>query len=168
MIMQASLLMVFIGVAYALFSVFIQRRLSNVDKMYELRARMNKKTKELMAMAKASAPKEQMAAHQQELTKVSMESMKNQMKPMVIIFPVLIALEYLVLPRIFSASTTFNILGFTLGYQTFFIVIIIIVGIGLSLSLSMYDRKRLRHKYNFGLLQPSLKEDAQESTAEIR
>ncbi len=163
MILQASVLIVLIGVAYALFSVFIQRRLSNVDKMYELRARMNAKTKELMAMAKANAPREQMSAHQQELTKVSMESMKNQMKPMIVILPVLVAIEYVVLPGIFSASTSFNIFGFVLSYQTFFIVVIIAVGLSISLSMSMYDRKRLRHKYNFGLMQPSLKEPQEEN-----
>ncbi len=163
------MILVSIGIAYALFSVFTQRRLSNVDRMYELRARMNKKTKELMVMAKASAPRDQMAAHQQELTKVSMESMKNQMKPMIVILPVLIALEYAVLPALFPSTLTFSVLGFTLSYQMFFIVVIFIVGIVLSISLSMYDRRRLKDKYNFGLMQPSLKEGAaEESTQEIR
>ncbi len=149
------------ALGYAMFSVFMQRRLSNVDKMYELRATMNKKTKELMSMAKNSATKEQMAQHQRELTSISMESMKNQMKPMIVVLPVLALIEYFILPHIFSSTQTFNILGFVLGYQLFFIVIVFIVGMALSISFSMFDRRRLKDKYNFGLLQPSHKEPQQ-------
>ncbi|MCL5427953.1 MAG: EMC3/TMCO1 family protein [Candidatus Marsarchaeota archaeon] len=168
MVLQPTEVIIMIGVVYAVFSVYMQRRLSNVDKMYALRARMNKKSKELMAMAKANVPREQMMEHQKELTSVSMESMKNQMKPMIVILPVLLALEYAVLPGMFPQSTTFSVLGFTLGYQMFFIVVIFIVGIVLSVSLSIYDRRRLKDKYNFGLLQPTAKEPAQEGTEIVR
>jgi len=147
-----------IGTAYAIFSVFMQRKLSNVDKMYELRATMNQKTKELMDMAKNNAPKEQMADHQKQLTSISMQSMKNQMKPMLLILPVLAVVEYVVLPHIYPATQTFTLLGLTLSSQLAFIAVAFIVGIILSISFSIYDRRRLKDKYNFGLLQPSHKE----------
>jgi len=147
------------GLGYALFSVFVQRRLSNIDRMYELRAHMNTKTKELISMSKSKAPQEHLMAKQKELSSISMESMKNQMKPMIVILPVLGVIEYLVLPNLFSASgISINLLGFVLGYQLCFFVVVFIVGIALSITLSMHDRRRLGHKYNFGLLQPSLKE----------
>jgi uncharacterized membrane protein (DUF106 family) len=164
---QATIGLVFLGIGYALFSVFIQRRLSNVDKMYELRATMSDKTKKLMALAKSNAPKEQMAQHQKELTDISMQSMKNQMKPMIVILPVLAILEYAVLPGIFPSTFTFSLLGFSLTYQMFFIVVIFIVGLVLSISMSMYDRRRLKDKYNFGLLQPSHKQQPEDSSAVV-
>ena len=146
------------GLAYALFSVFIQRRLSNVDKMYEIRAHMNHKTKELIAMSKAKEDPAKLSAKQRELTELSMQSMKNQMKPMIVILPVLAIIEYLVLPDVFASSNfSINLFGYVLGYQLTFFVVIFITGIVCSILLSMYDRRRLKDKYNFGLMQPSHK-----------
>lgn len=158
-------ILIAIGIGYALFSVFIQRKLSKVDKMYELRAHMSKKQKELMDMAKSNASKDAILSKQKELTDISMQSMKNQMKPMIVILPILAILEYFVLPNVFGSSgISISLLGFTLGYQLTFFVVIFVCGIALSISLSILDRKRLKDKYNFGLLQPTHKEPPQQTT----
>ncbi len=152
------------GVAYAIFSVVIQRRLSNIDKMYELRARMGQHTKELMEMTKTNAPKEKIASKQKDLTNTSMESMKNQMKPMLIVLPIFAVVYYLLIPMGFGKSgISISLLGFTLNYQLLFIVVTFVSGIVLSILFSMRDRKRLKDKYNFGLMQPTFKNPEQMS-----
>ncbi len=151
------------GIVYAIFSVIVQRKLSNIDKMYELRARMSQHTKELMEMTKTNAPKEKISAKQKDLTNTSMESMKNQMKPMLIVLPIFAVVYYLLIPTVFSNSgILISILGFTLNYQLLFIVVTFLSGIVLSITFSMRDRKRLKDKYNFGLMQPSFKNPEQQ------
>ncbi len=150
------------GIVYAIFSVVVQRRLSNVDRMYEIRARMSQHTKELMEMTKTNAPKEKIAAKQKDLTTTSMESMKNQMKPMLIVLPIFAIVYYVLVPMGFAtAGITVILLGFTLNYQLLFIVVTFVSGILLSIIFSMRDRKRLKDKYNFGLMQPSFKNPEQ-------
>jgi uncharacterized membrane protein (DUF106 family) len=144
--------------AYAAFSITLQRKLSNIDKMYEIRATMNTKTKDLMRMAKEKADKATIDAAQKELAQLSMDSMKNQMKPMLIVLPVFFLIYYVLLPMGFAPKLTLQILSFTLGYQQVFILAAFVSGLVLSTRLSMRDRKRLRSKYDFGLLQPSLKQ----------
>ena len=92
------------GLAYAGFSILMQRKLAAVDKMYEIRAHMNHKTKELIAMSKNKEAPEKLSAKQRELTELSMQSMKNQMKPMIVILPVLAVIEYLILPNVFAGN----------------------------------------------------------------
>jgi uncharacterized membrane protein (DUF106 family) len=157
------------GLAYAGFSILMQRKLAGVDKMYEIRAHMNHKTKELIAMSKNKEAPEKLSAKQRELTELSMQSMKNQMKPMIVILPVLAVIEYLILPNVFAGTNfSINLLGFTLGYQLTFFVVIFVTGIVLSIALSVFDRRRLKDKYNFGLIQPSHKEPQQESQQPVQ
>ncbi len=146
------------GIIYAVFALFVQRKLSNIDKMYELRAKMNQHTKELMEMTKNNAPKEKIAEKQKDLTNTSMQSMKNQMKPMIIVLPIFALVYYLLIPMGFSKSgISVLLLGFTLNYQLLFIVVTFISGLILSSLFSLRNRKRLKDKYNFGLMQPSFK-----------
>ena len=150
------------GLVYAVFSVIIQRKVSNIDKMYEIRARMNKHTKDLMAMTKAGASKDAISAKQKDLTTTSMESMKNQMKPMLIILPIFAVVYYFLIPVSFSKlGISVTLLGFNLNYQLLFLLITFISGAILSMLFSLRDRKRLKDKYNFGLMQPSFKNEEQ-------
>ncbi|MEM0200998.1 MAG: EMC3/TMCO1 family protein [Candidatus Micrarchaeaceae archaeon] len=150
------------GLLYAAFALLVQRKLSNIDKMYELRAKMNQHTKELMELTKTNAPKEKISEKQKDLTNTSMQSMKNQMKPMLIVFPIFLVVYYLLIPMVFSKSgISVILLGFTLNYQLLFIVVTFVTGLILSGLFSIRDRKRLKDKYNFGLMQPSFKEPNQ-------
>ncbi len=152
-----------IGVAfvYAMFSLLLQRRLGNVDKMYEIRARMNQHQKALMDLVKNNAAKEEISRKQKEVMDVSTESMKLQFKPMLVVFPAFILLYYVLLPMHFNMAANLTILSYTLSYHWFFVGILFVVGILLSTVFSIYDRRRLKDKYKFGLMQPSFKEEQQ-------
>ncbi len=152
-----------IGAVYAVAAALLQRRLIDVEKMYETRARMNSKTKDLMALAKSNTDPKLLSEKQKELTALSMESMKGQMKPMLIIFPVFLILYYVLLPAVFSSGATVTLISYKMSYRLFFIGVAFVVGIVSSLIASAYDRRRLKSKYNFGLLAPSFKSDDMQS-----
>ena len=146
-----------IAFSYALFVVILQRRLTNVDKMYEIRARMNEKTKALNGLVKNNASKDEISQKQKELMEISSESMKLQIKPLIVVFPLFILLYYVLLPRVFNMATTLSLLSITLSYHTFFVILLFVLGLIFSTSFSIYDRKRLKHKYDFSLMQPTFK-----------
>jgi uncharacterized membrane protein (DUF106 family) len=150
-----------IAVVYALSVVLLQRKLTNIDRMYEIRARMNDKTKRLTNLVKNNASKEEISQEQKELMDISTESMKLQLKPLLVVFPMFLLLYYVLLPKFFNMSTTLSIDSFTLSYHTFFVILLFVIGLIFSTSFSIYDRKRLGHKYNFGLMQPTFKEQQQ-------
>ncbi|HUB92774.1 MAG TPA: EMC3/TMCO1 family protein [Candidatus Saccharimonadales bacterium] len=146
-----------VAVAYGAFSIVLQRKLINVDRMYEIRARMNQGTKHLTDMMKANADKAAISEKQKEIMDISSESMKLQFKPLIIIFPIFLLLYYVVLPLHFNMAATLTVASVTLSYHWFFVGALFIIGIILSTAFSIYDRKRLKEKYNFGLMQPSFK-----------
>jgi uncharacterized membrane protein (DUF106 family) len=156
-----------VAVAYAVFSIVLQRKLTNVDRMYEIRARMNDGTKQLTDMVKNNASQEEISKKQKEVMEISTESMKLQMKPMIVIFPVFLLLNYFVLPHFFNFASKVSIASITLTYQIFFVVCLFIMGIIISSIFSLYDRKRLGHKYNFGLMQPSFKQPEAQPEPEV-
>lgn len=146
-----------IALGYAVFSIFLQRKLSNIDRMYEVRDRMNAHTKELVEMGKRQESKEVIAAKQQELTKLATESMKSQMKPMFVLLPITIILYYVLLPMGFpNQNATVTIFSLQLSYKTFFIASIFIIGIVLSVSMQIYDKRRLRIKKQNSTVDPAL------------
>ncbi len=160
---MSILIIELIGVAfvYAMFSLLLQRKLGNVDKMYEIRARMNQHQKALMDLVKSNAAKEEISMKQKEVMDVSTESMKLQFKPMLVVFPAFMLLYYVLLPMHFNMAASLTILSYTLSYHWFFVGILFVAGILLSTVFSIYDRRRLKDKYNFGLMQPSFKEEPQ-------
>ncbi len=148
-----------LAVVYSLLLVLFQRILINVDKMYELRAHMNKHQKHLMELSKNNASKEEIAEKQKMLMAASSESMRMQLKPMAVTLPLYALLYYFVLPTYFNAVPNLSLLGFSLSYRLAFIVFSIILTLVLQQLISLYDRRRLRDKYNFGLMQPSFKNE---------
>lgn len=163
--MLSTLQLELIGVAitYSLLLAIVQRILIDVDKMYEIRAHMNKHQTHLMKMVKENATKEQLAEKQKILMDASTESMKMQLKPMIVTLPIYAILYYFILPHYFSGVSNFQILSFSLSYRIAFILASIILTLILQQLISLYDRRRLRDKYNFGFMQPSFKEDATET-----
>jgi uncharacterized membrane protein (DUF106 family) len=156
-----------VAVAYSLLLVALQRILINVDRMYEIRAHMNKHQTHLMKMVKENASKEEIAAKQKILMEASTESMKMQFKPMIVTLPLYAVLYYLVLPHYFGGVPNLSILSFSLSYRWTFIVFSLILTMVLTQLISLYDRRRLKDKYNFGLMQPSFKEDSTQQTQTI-
>ena len=145
-LIPVQIILVLIAASYTLFSVFMQRKLIDVDRTYSVRARVNALTKELIEMGKKNESKEAMNVKQDELTKLSMESMKNQMKPMFAILPVFVLLYYVLLPREFSAALQVTVFSAAFSYRTFFIITVFILGLVSSLIISLYDRRRLKLK----------------------
>lgn len=146
-----------IAVGYALFSIVLQRKIVNIDKMYEIRARMNEHQNALMALIKSNADKEAISQKQKDVMNVSTESMKQVYKPMIVILPLYALLYYLLLPKLFNMSATLNILSFTLSYHLFFVALTVIIGLIISQIFTFSDKRRLKDKYNFGLMQLSFK-----------
>ncbi|MCL5100970.1 MAG: hypothetical protein M1122_03395 [Candidatus Marsarchaeota archaeon] len=154
--------LIVVSLIYVSISVILQRKLTNVDRMYEIRAMVNTKTKALMELSKRNDT-QAMASLQKELSKLSQESLIQQMKPMVVVLGVFALLYYIMLPMLFSSIiSTVTFLTFNVNYRTFFVAIAFVVGIISSFAISMYDRKRLKNKFNFGLMGPSLKEPQQQ------
>ncbi len=157
MLVEVELLL--ITVAYVTFSVTMQRKLANVDRMYEIRAKMNTMTKKLMEMSKSSN-KEGIMDIQKEITKLSTESMMQQLKSMVVVVPALLVIYYLLLPMGFhNLSVNLPFLSFSLSYKSFFFWTSVIIGFAATMCLNIYDRRRLREKYKFGLLGPSIRQE---------
>ena len=155
--LQAEIILV--AAAYSILLIALQRVIIDVDRMYELRAHMNTHQKHLMELTKRNATKEEIAEKQKSLMAVSSESMKMQMKPMIVTLPLYAVLYYLVLPRYFSNVPNFHIFSFTLNYGLAFIVFSLILTMVLQQLIAYYDRRRLKDKYNFGIMQSSFKEE---------
>ena len=150
-----------VAVGYSLLLVAFQRLLVDVDRMYELRAHINKHQKNLMEMAKNNASKEEMGEKQKLLIAATTESFKMQIKVMVVTLPIYAVLYYFVLPKYFGSAPNLQVLSFSLSYRWSFIIFSIILTFALQTLISFYDRKRLKGKYNFGLMQNTFKDEQQ-------
>lgn len=150
-----------IAVGYSLLLVAFQRLLVDVDRMYELRAHINKHQKHLMEMAKNNASKEEMMEKQKLLIAATSESFKMQIKVMAVTLPLYAVLYYFVLPTYFSTAPNLQIFSLSLSYRWTFIIFSIILTFVLQMLMSFYDRRRLKGKYNFGLMQNTFKEEPQ-------
>ncbi|HVA83111.1 MAG TPA: hypothetical protein VNF06_03035, partial [Candidatus Aquilonibacter sp.] len=72
------------------------------------------------------------------------QSMKNQLKPMFVVFPLFIIVYYYALPFAFAAAAASATFPFNLHYQTLFIVVTFIIGFLTSMTLMSMDKKRLK------------------------
>lgn len=146
-----------VSVIYALVAVFLQRKLSNMDKMYELQDSIKVKSNELMELTKQGTSKEVLDAKQKEVMSMVSQSMRFQLKPMFVVFPLFLIVYYVALPAVFApmvGTSTFDIFGFSLNYQTLFIAVTFVVGFGLSMTLMSLDKKRLKRAKDQAALSP--------------
>jgi uncharacterized membrane protein (DUF106 family) len=140
---------VVIGAAYTGLSILLQRKLNNPKRMRELQHLAKYHTAELNKLVKANAPKEHIDAKQKELYPVMSETMRRQMKPMLVIFPVFILMYYLVLPHIFVNNLTtfyhFSIFGAQeqLGLKGIFFYTVLILGFAGSMGILLYDKEKM-------------------------
>ncbi|MDE1761685.1 MAG: DUF106 domain-containing protein [Candidatus Micrarchaeota archaeon] len=86
------------GIGYSLLTVGVQYALTNMKRVYELQGIMQIKTKELNELAKKDPRHPSVKAKQDEVMQLASESMKNQTKPMLVLFPVSLAVFYVILP----------------------------------------------------------------------
>ncbi len=146
--MLAPTIIIAFAIAYTLFSVALQRKLVNMQRVYEIQDVMKQKTKELTEMSKNNAGVNELKAKQAELMKLTSESMKNQIKPMIVIFPIFIVVYYLLLPMFLPAlgitagSTIASVFSIKLNYRSLFILALFISGFVSSFGLMAVDRSR--------------------------
>ncbi|MEM0086864.1 MAG: EMC3/TMCO1 family protein [Candidatus Micrarchaeaceae archaeon] len=135
---------VLISVAYVAFSVFLQRKLSNVNELYDMQDQMKVKQKELMEMVKNNASQEELAAKQKELMHISGKVMAKQLKASIIILPIFIILYYVALPMAFPSSSTVHISSLSVNYRIFFFYVVFLLGVISSIVLMVVDRRKAK------------------------
>ena len=146
--MSVVIYIVLIGIAYALGAIMIQRKLTDPLKSIETQLLMQEKLKEIKTLA--ATDKEAYNQKQQEVSKMMMDNMKKQFKPMIVTFPLFLGVFYLLMPYLFSGfgSTTpaITLMSIPLTYSQFFILLIFIIGMVVSLSLSSRDKKIVKRR----------------------
>lgn len=140
------IVVVAVAIAYAAGALLLQRKLTNPKRMREIQRRLKVHTKMLNEMVKSGAPKDAIAAKQGEVMPLFSESMKSQMKPLLVVLPLFIVLYYALLPLLISSmgasGSTINFILPDLTYENFFFVVVFIIGMALSISVMVYDRKK--------------------------
>ena len=146
--MSIAIYIVMIGIVYAIGAILIQRKLTDPLKSIETQLLMQEKLKEIKTLA--ATDREAYNQKQQEVSKMMMDNMKKQFKPMIVTFPLFLGVFYLLMPYLFSGfgSTTpaLTVLSMPLTYSQFFIAIIFVIGMIVSLSLSSRDKKIVKRK----------------------
>ncbi len=134
---------VVIGICYTLFSMFLQRKLTNPAKQREIQMRVKELTKQMQSMAKSG---QDISAQQRQLMPLMNESMKLQLRSMFVILPVFFVIYYVALPYIFQAysGTEITLLGIPLMYSNLFFATVLIFGLILSAIVLANDRKLMK------------------------
>lgn len=135
-----ALEIIIIAVAYALVAFVIQRKVSNAERMKQIRDEINKLQKEMNEMLKNKAPAVEVRQKQETMMSLLGESTKSQLKATAVVFPMFLIIYYVLLPNIFSTVTTVSVLSNTLNYKTLFIIAAFVAGILALLLISVYER----------------------------
>jgi uncharacterized membrane protein (DUF106 family) len=138
---NVEVILIIMAVIYTGISIAVQRLLSNPKKMREIQAKVSIMQKEMNAMLKSGAPQEQLAAKQKEFMPLLGEQMKNSMKPMLVILPLLFLTYYVIIPHI-PIITSSN-LG---SSKTFFFIIVFSLGIVSAIIILLYDRQKSKQE----------------------
>jgi uncharacterized membrane protein (DUF106 family) len=132
------MILVIISVAYALATVFLQRKVSNAKKLRETQAKIQKVSDEIKVMMKNKAPEAEIMAKQKEIMPLVGESMRSSLKPMFIILPIFAAMYYFVIPHLpFAIGNVKNV-------QEFFFIVVFIVGFVVAMVMMVRDRKIIK------------------------
>ncbi|MEM3827203.1 MAG: EMC3/TMCO1 family protein [Candidatus Micrarchaeaceae archaeon] len=142
-----ALSIVAIGVVYAVFSVFLQRKLVDPKRMREIQYKVSQLSKELNALIKNNATKEEISKKQGELMPLMSENMKKQFKPMIIILPIFLFVYYVLLGALYSgvANDTVEFI-IPLHYRGLFFATVLILGFVLSIVILVYDRIKAKEE----------------------
>jgi uncharacterized membrane protein (DUF106 family) len=117
------------GIAYALFSFGAQKKLANLNKVYEIRSMMSQEQKKLMELIKSNAPKTEIDDRQKHIMSMMSESMKYQIKGMIVVIPLFFIIYYYLLPMGFSSSNiSIMLFSINLNYQNIFLITSFIFG----------------------------------------
>jgi uncharacterized membrane protein (DUF106 family) len=134
-----------IAIVYVAFSVSIQRKLVDMRKMQEVQETIKQKSKELNELSKNKASQDVLMAKQKEITSLLGQSMRSQLKPMIVVLPIFFVVYYLIFPAVFTTnpSITLPLLAWTLNYRSYFVMVAFVAGMIISFGLMFLDRVRL-------------------------
>lgn len=134
--MNVELIVIAIAIVYTAISILLQRKLSNPKRMREIQAKIQLVQKEMNAMLKDKAPQEQMMAKQKEVMPLMGESMKNSMKPMLVLLPMLLVVYYWLIPAI-------PLFAGNIGpVKELFFIVVFGIGMVAAIFIMLYDRKK--------------------------
>ena len=152
---SAEVPIIVIAILYITTTLFIQRKATDTKKMRAIQTQIQELTKQLNEMIKNKVPNEEISKKQKEVMPLVTSSMKMQLKPMFMIFPLFILLYYLLLPHLFGqySKDTVAIFSFQLTYLMFFFAIVFILGIISSIGIIIYDKKKAaKEKIEFNVI----------------
>ncbi len=152
---SAEVPIIVIAILYITTTLFIQRKATDTKKMRAIQTQIQELTKQLNEMIKNKVPNEEISKKQKEVMPLVTSSMKMQLKPMFMIFPLFILLYYLLLPHLFGqySKDTVAIFSFQLTYLMFFFAIVFILGIISSIGIIIYDKKKAaKEKIEFDVI----------------
>jgi uncharacterized membrane protein (DUF106 family) len=129
-----EILIVVMAIIYTSISIAAQRLLANTKRMRQIQAKVMVMQKEMGEMLKRNAPAEELAAKQKEFMPLIGEQMKNSMKPMMVILPLLLITYYLVIPNLPISSA---LLG---GSKELFFILVFGIGMVAAIAILIYDR----------------------------
>jgi uncharacterized membrane protein (DUF106 family) len=128
------------AVAYTAVSIAAQRLLSNPKRMREIQAKVQIMQKEMTSMMKNNASQDELMAKQREFMPLMGEQMKNSMKPMLVVLPLLLITYYLIIPNLPFPSAYIN------GTKEFFFIIVFGIGMVAAVFILLYDRKKSKEE----------------------
>jgi uncharacterized membrane protein (DUF106 family) len=127
------------AVIYTAISIAAQRLLSNPKKMREIQIKVGIMQKEMNEMLKRNAPQEEMMKKQSEFMPLLGEQMKSSMKPMLVIFPLLLITYYVIIPHLpFISSSNLS------STKSLFFIIVLIMGFASAGVVLVYDRMKMK------------------------
>jgi uncharacterized membrane protein (DUF106 family) len=133
-----------IALVYVIFSISMQRKLTNPKRTYEIQDAIKQKSKELSELSKNRASQEQLMAKQKEVTALLSESMRSQLKPMFVILPVFFIMYYVLFPAAFPSNSTVTLISVKFNYKTYFIVLAFVFGLALSVIMMLRDKAKMK------------------------
>jgi uncharacterized membrane protein (DUF106 family) len=132
---NVEIVIIVIALVYTSISIIAQRKLTNPKRMREIQNRVKEVQKEMNELIKSKAPQEQMMEKQKEVMPLLGEQMKSSLKPMFVIFPLLLITYYLLIPNIpIISSKMIN------PAKELFFIIVFAVGIVSAIVILIYDR----------------------------
>ena len=136
-----EIIIIAMAVAYTAVSVAAQRLLTNPKKMREIQIRVQAMQKEMNEMMKRNAPQEELMKKQGEFMPLLGEQMKGSMKPMLVIFPLLLLTYYVVIPHLpFTSSSNLG------SIKSLFFIIVLILGFASAGVVLLYDRQKSKQE----------------------
>ncbi len=134
-------IIIIMAVIYTAISIAVQRLLTNPKRMREIQVKVQIMQKEMNEMLKRNAPQESLAAKQKEFMPLLGEQMKNSMKPMLVILPLLFLTYYVIIPHI-PIITASNLSG----SKSLFFIVVLGLGLVAAVIVLLYDRQKAKQE----------------------